>query len=290
MSNISELSSISPEATIGNDVTIGPFCVIGPDVTLGEGCELFNHVTITGNTTIGCNNVFYPNCVIGIAPQDLKYKGTPTETFIGNNNVFRENVTVHRGTEIAGGITKIGNNNLLMVGCHIAHDCTLGNYILLGNLTCLAGHVIIEDYAVVSAMVGVHHFVSIGKFSYIGGMTPVRRDVPPFMKVSGDPQEVICVNAEGLRRNGFEPYEISGLKEAHRALYRSKGETLLLTMQQRLHQLKINNDICQHVAHLCRFVSLSCASQFSRGQEAARQDKNEDRIRKDSFEIRSKIV
>jgi len=290
MSNISELSSISPEATIGHDVTIGPFCVIGPDVTLGNGCELFNHVTITGNTTIGCNNVFYPNSVVGIAPQDLKYKGAPTETIVGDNNVFRENVTVHRGTEIAGGITKIGNNNLLMVGCHVAHDCILGDYILLGNLTCLAGHVIIEDHAVVSALIGVHHFVSIGRYSYIGGMTPIRRDVPPYMKVSGDPQEVICVNNEGLKRNGFSEIEISALKDAHRLLYRTKGDTATLTMQQRLNQLETDSDGCQHLTHLCRFVSLSCASKFSRGQEAARQDSSEDRVRKDSFEIRSKSI
>ncbi len=282
MADISKLAEVSPLARLADNVRIGPFCVIGPDVEIADNCELKNNVTIQGKTRIGSDNIFYQNVVIGTAPQDLKYNGGPTETIIGNGNVFREGVTVHRGTELGSGRTIIGNNNLLMVGVHIAHDCIIHNNVIIGNMTQLAGHVVIEDYAVVSALIGLHHFVTVGKYSYVGGMTPVRRDVPPFMKFSGDPNETRGVNEEGLRRNGFSSQEITELKKAYKLLYRQNR------IADALKELQADEDLNKHVAYLCNFAQASCQSRFGRYLETARHDSFEDRKRKNPFEIRSK--
>lgn len=283
MSNISSLASVDPAAKIGSDVSIGPFCVIGPDVVIGNGCKLINNVTIGGITRIGSNNVFYQNVVVGEAPQDLKYDGSPTETIIGSNNVFRENCTVHRGTELGGGITSIGNNNLIMCGAHIAHDCILANKVLLGNQSLLAGHVTIEEGAVISALIGIHHFVTIGKFSYIAGMTPVRRDVPPFVKFSGDPNQVRGLNEEGLKRHNFSPDDIAALKEAYKKLFR-KGNA----MSEQLNLLQTEKNLNPHVCYLCEFMQRSCSSRFGRYQETARQDDQKNRRFRKPAELRNK--
>jgi len=268
MAEISKLAAVDPEAKIGKNVTIGPFCVIGPHVEIGEGCELMNNVTIQGVTHIGPLNVFYPNAIIGVTPQDLKYDGSPTQTLIGFGNVVRENVTVHRGTELGGGKTVIGNENLLMVGVHIAHDCVIGNRTIIGNQTQLAGHVAVQDNAVISALVGLHHFVTVGRNSYIGGLTPVRRDVPPFMKFDGDPNEVRGLNEEGLRRHGFSDDDIAALKEAYRQLFRN---TAITSGLDALEKQGITNP---HVQYLCEFMRRSCASRFARSQESERKDAN----------------
>ena len=283
MSNISKLAVIDPAAKITSDVRIGPFCVVGPDVTIGRGCHLMNNVTIEGVTRIGENNVFYQNAVIGAPPQDLKYDGAPTETIIGANNVFRENCSVHRGTELGGGQTVIGNGNLFMVAAHVAHDCIMGDKILLGNETLLAGHVTIEEGAVISAMVGIHHFVTIGKFSYVAAMTPVRRDVPPFVKFSGDPNAVRGLNEEGLKRHNFSPADIDELKQAYRKLYRHSGSII-----QRLDELQKQENLNGHVNYLCRFVRNSCQSRLGRYQETLRRDDNKHRHWRKPAEVRDK--
>jgi len=283
MSNISHLAHVDPAAKIGSDVTIGPFCVIGPDVIIGNNCNLINSVTIKGVTRIGPNNVFYQNVVVGVAPQDLKYDGSPTKTIIGANNVLRENCTVHRGTELGGGITSIGNNNLIMCGAHVAHDCILADKILLGNQSLLAGHVIIEEGAVISALIGIHHFVTIGKFCYIAGMTPVRRDVPPFVKFSGDPNEVRALNEEGLKRHNFTPEDLAALKKAYKMLFR-KGNT----MSEQLDQLQASANLNSHVSYLCDFMRRSCSSRFGRYQETARQDDRKNRHFRKPAELRDK--
>lgn len=283
MSEISELAVIDPSAEIGKNVRVGPFCAIGPGVVIGDGCQLKNNVTVEGPCRIGPDNVFYQNVVIGAVPQDLKYKGEPTETIIGAVNVFRENCTVHRGTELGGYKTVIGDRNLLMVGSHIAHDCVLGSRILLANQVQLAGHVVVEDGAVISAFVGLHHFVTVGKYSYVGGMTPVRRDVPPFMKFSGDPNSVRAVNEEGLRRNGFGDSDIAEFKKAFRTLFRQKN--LAAGLRQ------LGSDCCgnEHVAYLCDFMNRSVASRFGRFRENARQDAQEDRLGRCPADVRAKI-
>ena len=282
MTDISKHALVHPAAQIGRSVRIGPFCVIGPDVVIGDHSQLMNHVTIEGITKIGPNNVFYQNVVIGTAPQDLKYDGAPTQTTIGARNVFRENVTVHRGTELGGAQTTIGDENLFMVAAHIAHDCTIGNRTIVGNQTQLAGHVTIEDGAVVTALIGLHHFVTVGCYSYVGAMTPVRRDVPPFMKFSGDPNEVRGVNEEGLKRNNFTPDDISALKQAHRQLFRTN------TISAALDELEATLDLNPHVAELCRFVRQSCASRFGRFRENVRADRTLPKQRRAPVEVRSK--
>ncbi len=282
MSEISKLAVIDPSVQIGTDVKIGPFCVIGPDVQIGDGCELTNNVTIQGIVQIGKNNVFYQNVVIGVAPQDLKYDGAPTETIIGNGNVFRESCTVHRGTELGGGATIIGNNNLFMVGVHIAHDCVIHDKVLIGNQTQLAGHVTIETGAVVSALIGLHHFVTVGKYSYIGGLTPVRRDVPPFMKFSGDPNSVRGVNEEGLKRGGFSTQDIAKIKAAHRQLFRKGSKSINIALKEMQQQ----NETNEHVIYLCDFVNKTCQSRFARSRETIRQDADYKRIGRKPFEMR----
>jgi len=282
MSEISELAVIDPSARIGADIRIGPFCVIGPDVEIGDGCELINSVTIQGVTRIGKGNVFYQNVVIGVAPQDLKYNGAPTETIIGDGNVFRENCTVHRGTELGGGKTVIGNGGLFMVGAHIAHDCIVHDRVLLGNQTQLAGHVTIEQGAVVSALIGLHHFVTVGKYSYIGGLTPVRRDVPPFMKFSGDPNGVRGVNEEGLNRSGFSAQDIDKIKTAYRRLYRQNGKSITVALKE----IQQENEINEHVKYLCDFLDKSCQSRFARFRETARQNTDCEPVGRKPFEQR----
>jgi UDP-N-acetylglucosamine acyltransferase len=283
MTEISSMSIVDPHAGIGAGVKIGPFCCVGPDVVIEDGCELIDHVSIHGATRIGPNNVFYPNTVIGAAPQDLKYEGSPTQTIIGSHNVFREFCTVHRGTELGGGRTVIGSHNLFMVGSHIAHDCILEDRILLANQVQLAGHVRIETAAVVSALVGVHHFVRIGRFSYVGGMTPVRRDVPPFMKFSGDPNEVRGVNDEGLKRNGFSPEDIAAVNQAYRTLFR-KVKNISIGIRDLQSQPGLN----PHVAYLAEFIRQSMESRFGRYQENVRQDNPHRHQRRDPAEVREK--
>jgi UDP-N-acetylglucosamine acyltransferase len=283
MSGISELAVIDSGAQIGSNVSIGPFCKIGGSVVIGDGCELMNNVTIEGVTRIGSNNVFYQNVVIGVAPQDLKYRGAPTETIIGDSNVLRENCTVHRGTELGGGRTIIGNNNLLMVGVHIAHDCRVVDKTILGNQTLLAGHVDIEEGVVISALVGIHHFVTIGKYSYIAAMTPVRRDVPPFMKFAGDPNEIRGVNEEGLKRNGFSKEDIAAFKQAYRRLYRQSNNNIVTVLEEMLLESGLN----ENVKYLCEFLSRSCQSRFARFQESERLDNADDRVRRNPFETRT---
>ena len=286
MSKISELAVVDPAAQIGQNVRIGPFCVIGPDVTIGDGSELNNSVTIEGMTTIGKNNVFYPYSVVGVVPLDLKYQGEPTETIIGNSNVIREHVTIHRGTELGGGQTVIGNENILMTGMHVAHDCIVHNRTLIGNQVLLAGHVTVQDGAVISAMVGVHHFVRIGKYSYIGAKTAARRDVAPFLKTSGNPAKIRGVNTEGLSRNGFSQTDISEMKQAYKKLFRASrdGDTIL----SRLDELERENNSNEQVSYLCEFLRRSFTSPLGRAQETKRQDKPEDRVIRKPSELRKK--
>jgi len=283
MTEISKLAVIHPSAQIGAQVRIGPFCVIGPNVRIGDGCELMNNVTVNGHTRIGESNIFYQNVVVGAAPQDLKYDGAPTETIIGSHNVFRENVTVHRGTELGLGKTVIGDNNLLMVAAHVAHDCILEDKVLLGNESLLAGHVKIEEGAVVSALVGIHHFVTIGKFSYVGGLTPVRRDVPPFVKFDGDPNEVRAINEEGLKRHNFSDQDIVDLKQAFRQLFRTGN-----SISENLKAMADREGLNGYVTYLCEFLQRSCNGRFGRYLETARKDERKHRRFRTPAELRKK--
>jgi UDP-N-acetylglucosamine acyltransferase len=217
---------VSPEAQLGHDVFVGPLCRIGDRVRLGDGCRLDSHVVIEGPTTIGDNNRFFPFCVIGVQPQDLKFQGEDTFLTIGSNNVFREYVNVHRGTKGGGGHTRIGDHNFFMVSAHVAHDCILGNHIIMANAATLAGHVTIEDYAQIGAYSGVHQFCRIGVHGFVGGYSVITKDVLPYSKtVSERDTHAFGPNTVGLERRGFTPEQLRNIKTAFRLLLQSKLNT-----------------------------------------------------------------
>ncbi|MBC7784721.1 MAG: acyl-ACP--UDP-N-acetylglucosamine O-acyltransferase [Burkholderiales bacterium] len=231
MSKISPLASIDPHAHIGCDVEIGPFCVIGPDVVIHDGCRLYNNVTVLGHTTLGNGNVIYPNAVIGTPPQDLKYRGGPTRVEIGENNQIREAVTIQCGTETGAGITRLGSNNLLMVNCHIGHDAQFGSKCIIGNNAMVAGHVECNDGVAMMGGVGIHHFVTIGEYAYIGGYARIHHDVPPFVKVDGA-DRVRALNALGLKRHGFSEEDVEALENAARRLFFGREKPFNVTLAE----------------------------------------------------------
>jgi UDP-N-acetylglucosamine acyltransferase len=205
---------------------VGPFCTIGPEVVLGEECRLISHVVLDGRTRIGARNLFYPFCAIGVPPQDLKYKGEPTETVIGDDNTIRENVTVSRGTVGGGGITRVGSNCLLMTCAHIGHDSHVGSHCILANAATLAGHVVIEDYVTLGAFCPVHQHCVVGAYSCVGGGTIVTQDVLPFSKTSSRREnKAFGINTVGLQRRGFSEERIRLLQKAFRLLLVSKLNT-----------------------------------------------------------------
>lgn len=282
MSQIHPMSVIDPSARLGRDVRIGPFCHVGPEIELGDGCVLHTHVTLLGPATIGRGNVFFPNCTIGADPQDLKYKGGRTRLVIGDDNRFRENVTVHRGTEVdrhSDGITRIGNHNLLMVGVHVAHDCDIGNHCILANHVLLAGHVRLEDCVNVGGSSAMHHFVTVGRYAYVGGMTRVTHDVPPYMKVEGHDQLVRAPNTTGMTRWKIDADSVAAMKQAFRLLYARRGERSPGRTADALAQIESNglmND--PHVRYLVEFLKRKMAiGIFGRQREHFRTDGDCDR-------------
>lgn len=212
---------ISPQAYIAADVQIGPFCVIGPNVTIGAGTWIGPHVVISGSTRIGAGNKIYQFASLGDAPQDKKYQGEPTRLEIGDRNVVRESVTVNRGTVQGDGVTRIGDDNLLMAYAHVAHDCRLGNQIVLSNVATLGGHVEIGDFAILGGLSAVHQFTKVGAYCFIANNAAVTRDVPPYVMAVGQPAQPHSINAVGLRRRGFSEDQIRNVRRAYRVLYRS---------------------------------------------------------------------
>lgn len=244
---------IDPKARIHPSCKIGPYCVIGADVELGKGCHLVSHVTIEGPTKIGADNGFFPFSSIGMAPQDLTYAGEPTRLEIGNGNEIREFVTINRGTVKGGGLTSIGNSNLIMAYVHIAHDCQIGNNIIMANAATLGGHVTVEDWANVGALCPVHHFVRIGTHAIIGGGSTITRDVLPFSKTSAERgTHAYGLNAIGLERRGFAKERIKKLHHAYRVLLSSK-----LNTSQALAKMKSESDRGEDVDRLIRFIEES---------------------------------
>lgn len=218
---IDERAIIHPTAKIAHDVTIGPWTIIGPDVEIGEGTVIGPHVVVNGPTKIGKNNRIYQFASVGEDPQDKKFKGEKTWLEVGDSNTIREFCTLNRGTGAGGGITKIGSHNLLMAYVHIAHDCILGDHIVMANSAGLAGHVVVEDYAIMSAFTGIHQFCIVGRHSFVGRGALVTKDIPPFMLVAGDSQPAAYgLNLEGLKRHNFDAQRIMTLKKAYKALYR----------------------------------------------------------------------
>jgi UDP-N-acetylglucosamine acyltransferase len=217
---------IAPGAVVPASCTIGPFSTIGPDVVLGEECVLISHVVLDGRTRIGKRNTFHPFGAIGVAPQDLKYAGEPTETIIGDDNTIRECVTISRGTAGGGGVTKIGSHNLLMTCVHIGHDSIVGSHCILANAATLAGHVVIEDYASVGAFSPVHQHCTVGQYAFIGGGTIVTQDVLPFSLTSSKRENrAFGINKVGLTRRGFTSERLQTLQKAFRLLLAAKLNT-----------------------------------------------------------------
>ena len=282
MSTIHPTAYVDSAAEIGIDVEIDAFCYVGPDVRLGDGCKLGPRVTLLGPAEFGPRNVFYSGAVLGAAPQDLKYKGGPTGLVAGAENIFRELVTVHRGTEVdrqSHGVTQIGNHNLFMVGVHIAHDSELGDNIIIANGVQIAGHVRIEDRVTVGGVSAMHHFVTIGRSAYVGGMTRITHDVPPFMKVLGYDQTVRGVNVEGLRRWRIPAESIAKVKAAARLLYARRGEHSPLRTSEALRAIEADglaHD--ENVRYLVEFLRQKLAvGIFGRVREHYRCDQDTDR-------------
>src|SRR4051812_2907988 len=244
---------IDPSAKVPISCKVGPFSVVGPNVELGENCELISHVVIQGPTKIGADNRFFPFCTIGIEPQDVSYKGEPTRLEIGNRNVVREYVSINRGTTKGGGLTKIGSDILIMAYSHIGHDCQIGDHAMLVNAATLAGHVTVEEWAVVGALCPVHQFVRIGAHAYVGGGTTITQDVLPYSMTSAERDtHAYMLNKVGLQRRGFSPERISALHHAFKVLLASKMNT-----SQAIDKLRSEDIAGEDVEALLKFIESS---------------------------------
>ena len=247
---VHEQAIVAASAKVALGVRVGAYAVIGEDVELGEGCVLHEHAMVQGPSKIGRNNVFYPFCVIGGDPQDLRFKGERTELVVGDGNTFREYVTVTRGTVGGGGKTMIGSGNLFLASSHVGHDCHVGDQTLFVNGATLAGHVIVEDYATIGFQSPVHQFCRVGRYAYIGASTVITQDVPPFSRVVAEREtKSYGVNTIGLERKGFSEERVKVLARAFRLLSRSK-----LNTSQALAQMRKSLGDSEDVRELIRFI------------------------------------
>lgn len=220
LTRIHPTALIDPAAQLDDDVSVGPYAIIGPGVRIGAGTEIGAHCVLGGRTTIGRDNRFFPSSSIGAAPQDKKYAGEDTELRIGDRNTVREFCTLNLGTVQDGGVTSIGDDNWIMAYVHIAHDCHLANRITIANGTQLAGHVHIGDHVTLGGMTGVHQFVKIGAHAMTAVHTTLLQDLPPYVTTAGSPARPVGINAEGLKRRGYTPAQVAGLRAAYKSLYR----------------------------------------------------------------------
>ncbi|AOM42341.1 acyl-ACP--UDP-N-acetylglucosamine O-acyltransferase [Xenorhabdus hominickii] len=251
-------SIIEEGAVIGANVRIGPFCYIGSQVEIGEGTELKSHIVVNGITKIGRDNQIYQFASIGEVNQDLKYQGEPTCVEIGDRNRIRESVSIHRGTVQGGGLTKVGNDNLLMINAHIAHDCIVGDRCIIANNGTLGGHVILGDYVIIGGMTAVHQFCQIGSHVMVGGCSGVAQDIPPYVIAQGNHATPFGLNIEGLKRRGFDKESLHAIRSAYKALYRS-GKTL----EEARHEISCQSENNPHVKLFSDFLDNSAKS--SRG-------------------------
>ena len=253
MKQIHSTAIIDPRAELDTEVEVGAYSIIGAGVKIGKGSKIHSHVVIQGRTMLGEANVVFPFATVGSAPQDLKYKGEPSELIIGNRNTIREYVSLNPGTSGGGMVTRVGDQNLLMMYCHIAHDCIVGNRNVIANGATLGGHVIVEDFVIVGGLVGVHQFVRIGTGAILGAGSMVSKDVPPYCNATGDRARLHGLNVEGLKRRGFDKTIIDAIRKAYRICFQSKLKTddALKKIRQEL----------PAIAEVEKFVSFIAASQ-----------------------------
>jgi UDP-N-acetylglucosamine acyltransferase len=248
---------VDPRAQLADDVEIGPFCTVGSNVSIAAGSRLISHVVIDGGTTVGRRNTFYPFASIGLAPQDKKYADEPTRLVIGDDNVFRENCTIHRGTVQDQGVTTLGSRILVMASAHVAHDCVVGDDVILANVATLAGHVKVGEFAIVGGLAAVHQFCRVGAHVMIGGCACVTQDVAPYVIGHGNPFSVSGMNVEGLRRRGFDADAIAAVRTAHKIVWRS-GDVLTVA-REKLQALHNESSVSAQAAlkPLIEFLSIS---------------------------------
>ena len=251
MSKISPLAFIDPEAKIGENCEIGPFCFIDKNVVVGDNNVLMNSVTLLSGTRLGNGNTLFPGAVIGAVPQDLKFRGEETSVEIGDNNKIRENVTIHRGTA-SKGKTVVGSGNLIMENAHIAHDCEVGSGIIIGNSTKLAGEVVIDDNAILSAVVLVHQFCRVGGYTMVQGGSRTSKDIPPFIIGGKEPIAYAGLNIVGLRRRGFSADVIENIHNAYRLVYNSN-----LPVNEAIEQIRKDIPMSKEIEYIIEFISSS---------------------------------
>jgi UDP-N-acetylglucosamine acyltransferase len=240
---------ISPGAEIADDTSVGPFCIIHDKVHIKKGTRLMSNILIEGSTEIGENCTIYPFTSIGLPPQDLKYKGEQTGVRIGNNNTIREYCTIHRASVSGDGITSIGDQNFLMAYVHVAHDCKIGNSVIMANVATLAGHVSIEDHAVIGGLVAIHQFTRVGAYSMVGGFSGVGQDIPPYMIASGARVKLFGLNTVGLKRHGFSDATVNELKKAYKILFREKR-----TLKDAIKKIQEDLPFTDEIRHLIEFI------------------------------------
>jgi UDP-N-acetylglucosamine acyltransferase len=271
-SRISPLADVDSRAQLAHDVTVGPFCYVGPHVKIGAGTTLDSHVSIVGHTTVGRNNRFFPNCVIGTPPQDVSWRDDAvTYLEIGDENIFREGVTVNCGAEKEDLTTRIGNRNLLMINSHVAHNCHIYDQVILVNGVLLGGHVHVHDGAIISGNSVVHHFSTLGTLSFVSGGCRVPHDIPPFMLSAGsDNPEIKTINVVGMRRRGISPETIRIVKRTHRLIYREHKR--VEAARDILHE-ELNGVLPLELTTLLNFLEAQQNGKMGRAREAFRNAK-----------------
>ena len=259
---------VDSSAQIGSNVDIGPHAYVGPDVTIGDDCVLGHGCHVEGWTALGRNNILSPYAMLGTSPQDLKYHGQKTQLVVGNDNVFREFVTVNIGTVTGSGVTRIGNRNYLMICSHVGHDCELEDDVILVNSVLLGGHCRVETGAKLMGGAAVNPFVTIGTQAYVGGLTRIVQDVPPFMIAEGNPARIRGVNEIGLQRAGYDQKVIDELGQAYKAIYRTRE----LNRAPIYDMIEKNSNHCQEAVYLVQFLRRSQQGVHGRYRQSLRKD------------------
>ncbi|MFZ6008075.1 MAG: acyl-ACP--UDP-N-acetylglucosamine O-acyltransferase [Nitrospirota bacterium] len=247
--DIHKTAIVSSKADIDEDVHIGPFCTVGEGVVIKSGTRLISNAVVEGSTEIGEGCIIHPFATIGVPPQDLKYKNEKTGVKIGKKNIIREYSSIHRASVGGDGLTEVGDSNFLMAYVHIAHDCKIGNSTVMANAATLAGHVHVEDYAVIGGLVAVHQYTRIGAYSMVGGFSGIGQDIPPYTMASGARAKLYGLNAIGLKRHGFSDDTINNLKKAYKILFREKR-----TLKEALKKIKSEMPETPEIKHLLEFI------------------------------------